>query len=89
MAVYANEGAAILAEGIAERALDIDVVKMMGYGFPRWRGGVMKHADIVGTDKTLAAMKAADAQSPGSFRISPLLEELGTSGAAFGGWKRG
>jgi len=35
----AAEGAAILAEGIALNAADIDLVEIHGYGFPRWRGG--------------------------------------------------
>ena len=36
-----NEGACILQEGIAKRAVDIDLVKIHGYGFPRWQGGPM------------------------------------------------
>lgn len=35
------EGRALLAEGIALRASDIDLVYLSGYGFPRWRGGPM------------------------------------------------
>ena len=34
-----NEGAKILAEGIALRAVDIDIIYVNGYGFPAWRGG--------------------------------------------------
>lgn len=37
----AREGMAILEEGIAEKASDIDLVEIHGYGFPRWRGGPM------------------------------------------------
>ncbi|WP_207102317.1 3-hydroxyacyl-CoA dehydrogenase NAD-binding domain-containing protein [Paracoccus shandongensis] len=37
----AAEGQAILDEGIAARASDIDLVEIHGYGFPRWRGGPM------------------------------------------------
>ena len=43
-----NEGALILEEGMAQRASDIDVVWMHGYGFPRHRGGPMFWADQVG-----------------------------------------
>lgn len=39
--VLAREGQQIVNEGIAERAEDVDVVKLFGYGFPRWRGGPM------------------------------------------------
>ncbi|MGB3314895.1 MAG: 3-hydroxyacyl-CoA dehydrogenase NAD-binding domain-containing protein, partial [Albidovulum sp.] len=48
LAAMANEGARILAEGIAARPSDIDVVMMLGYGFPRWRGGPMQAADRAG-----------------------------------------
>ncbi|WP_332743263.1 3-hydroxyacyl-CoA dehydrogenase NAD-binding domain-containing protein [Hydrogenophaga sp.] len=34
-----NEAARLLAEGVAERATDVDVVLVNGYGFPRWEGG--------------------------------------------------
>lgn len=37
----ADEGQKILAEGIASRASDIDLVEIHGYGFPRWTGGPM------------------------------------------------
>lgn len=40
----ANEGAKILAEGIAARPVDIDMVWVFGYGFPQTRGGPMYHA---------------------------------------------
>ncbi|MCA0405166.1 MAG: enoyl-CoA hydratase/isomerase family protein [Proteobacteria bacterium] len=43
-----NEGAKILAEGIALRAADIDLVKIHGYGFPRTKGGPMHWAKTVG-----------------------------------------
>jgi 3-hydroxyacyl-CoA dehydrogenase len=41
MAAMAQEGQAILAEGIAASAADIDLVEVHGYGFPRRRGGPM------------------------------------------------
>ena len=43
-----NEGADILSEGVAQRAADIDVVYINGYGFPIWRGGPMHHANAMG-----------------------------------------
>ena len=41
VAEMAAEGAAILAEGIAAKPSDVDLVEVHGYGFPRWRGGPM------------------------------------------------
>ena len=48
-----NEGADILSEGVAQRAADIDVVYINGYGFPIWRGGPMHHANAMGIDKVV------------------------------------
>ena len=52
-----NEGARILDEGIAQRASDIDVVYLTGYGFPVHRGGPMFHASRVGLKTVLRRMK--------------------------------
>ncbi|MDD2736783.1 MAG: 3-hydroxyacyl-CoA dehydrogenase NAD-binding domain-containing protein [Desulfuromonadaceae bacterium] len=57
--IYAmiNEGAALLEEGIAKRASDIDVVYLSGYGFPARRGGPMFYADTVGLGNVLRTMR--------------------------------
>jgi 3-hydroxyacyl-CoA dehydrogenase len=57
-----DEGARILAEGIAKRPADIDLVQIHGYGFPRWRGGLMHYAETRGLTAildTLQKMHAA------------------------------
>ena len=52
-----NEGARILAEGIAEREGDVDVVWTLGYGFPRDRGGPMHWARRqVGLDRVVGSL---------------------------------
>ena len=57
--VYAlvNEGAKILEEGIAQRASDIDMIYLTGYGFPIYRGGPMFYADSIGLAKVLRAIR--------------------------------
>ncbi len=78
-----NEGARILDEGIALRAGDIDIVWINGYGFPRWRGGVMHWADHVG----LKAIHTAIAQlneSQDYWEPAPLLSRLAAEGRGFG-----
>lgn len=57
-----NEGARILAEGIALRASDIDLVKIHGYGFPRWLGGPMHWAQAEGLAGCVAALDALAGQ---------------------------
>ena len=83
IAVLVNEGAKILADGIALRPLDIDVVLMLGYGFPRWRGGPMKHADIIGLEAVLATLRRNAASDPAFWRPAPLLERLVAEGRSF------
>src|SRR6202795_53087 len=56
--IYAlvNEGARILEEGFALRAVDIDIIYLNGYGFPAYRGGPMWHADTVGLDRVYSCI---------------------------------
>ena len=70
IAVMANEGMRILEEGIAERASDIDIVKIHGYGFPRWRGGPMHAAQSQGVDAMVEWLNEVDRQSPDSWVIA-------------------
>ena len=67
LAVLANEGARIVEEGIAESDAAVDVVKLHGYGFPRWRGGPMCAAETAGRDAITQALDALDQQSPGAW----------------------
>ena len=50
-----NEGAMILEEGVAQRASDIDVIWVNGYGWPVYRGGPMFWADSIGLDEVVSA----------------------------------
>ena len=70
IAVLANEGQRILEENIAERALDIDMVKIHGYGFPRWRGGPMHAASKAGDDAIKEALQRVVQQSPDSWTLA-------------------
>ena len=73
MAAIVNEGARIVEEGIAERPLDVDMVMIHGYGFPRWRGGPMAYADEIGIDVIREHMADVATQSPQSWTLSKLL----------------
>jgi 3-hydroxyacyl-CoA dehydrogenase len=83
-----NEGARVLEEGIAQRASDIDVVYLTGYGFPRHRGGPMFHADLIGLFgvarrmQTFAAMPGADRAF---WTPAPLLARLAAESRTFNG----
>ena len=68
-----NEAADILHEGIAHRASDIDLVTVFGYGFPRWRGGLMHYADTMGVDVIVSKLKQLEKEDAVAWKISPLL----------------
>lgn len=82
-----NEGARILDEGIAERASDLDLIWMHGFGFPRYRGGPMFYADSVGLDHVYEAMKGFFEVHRDWLEPAPLLEHLAREGRTFGEWK--
>jgi 3-hydroxyacyl-CoA dehydrogenase len=69
-----NEGAKILEEGKAQRASDIDVVWINGYGWPVYRGGPMFYADLIGPEKVLASLKRFEAAMGPEFKPARLLE---------------
>lgn len=81
-----NEGAQLLDEGIAQRASDIDIVYLTGYGFPVWRGGPMFHAAQMGLAKVLERMCAFATNpqaDPAFWKPAPLLERLAREGKTF------
>ena len=79
-----NEGAKILDEGIALRAGDIDVVWMHGYGFPRYRGGPMFWADLVGLRTIYDTMSRLHDEHGEWLEPAPLLKRLAEQGKGFG-----
>ena len=83
MAAMVNEGAKVVAEGIALRPLDVDVTFVAGYGFPRHRGGPMKWADMTWLDKVLADIEAFAKEDPLFWKPSPLLVQLVREGRNF------
>lgn len=83
MAAMVNEGAKVVQEGIALRPLDVDVTFISGYGFPRYRGGPMKWADMQGLDKILADIKAFEQEDPLFWKPAALLEQLVAEGKNF------
>jgi 3-hydroxyacyl-CoA dehydrogenase len=85
-----NEGAKIIAEGIALGAADIDVIYCNGYGFPRHRGGPMFWADSLGLGEVVGVMERFRAElGPEYWTPAPLLVELAAAGKTFTGEPRG
>jgi 3-hydroxyacyl-CoA dehydrogenase len=84
MYALVNEGAKILEEGLALRASDIDVIWMNGYGFPRYRGGPMFWADLVGVKTIYDVMSRLHAEHGEWLEPAPLLKRLADEGKKFG-----
>jgi 3-hydroxyacyl-CoA dehydrogenase len=75
-----DAGARILAEGIALRASDIDVVYLSGYGFPRHVGGPMWYADTVGLPTVVDSLRRSHGDG---WEPAPLLVRLAAEGSSF------
>lgn len=83
MASMVNEAAKIAGEGIARRPLDVDMVLLMGYGFPRYHGGPLKWADLQGLPAILADIKRFAGEDDFFWQPAPLLEKLVAEGRCF------
>jgi 3-hydroxyacyl-CoA dehydrogenase len=78
-----NEGARLLEEGIALRAVDIDIIYLNGYGFPAYRGGPMWHADTVGLKKVYERIRDFQERLGNWWEPAPLLQRLAEQGKTF------
>jgi 3-hydroxyacyl-CoA dehydrogenase len=78
-----NEGAKILEEGIALRAVDIDIIYINGYGYPAWRGGPMWYADAVGLKKVYDSVSQFHKEHGELWEPAPLLKQLAEEGRTF------
>ncbi len=83
-----NEAADILFEGIAASASDIDLVTVHGYGFPRWRGGLMHYADSLGVDLIVQTLDQLAIEDPIVWRASPVLRDCQERGISLADWRR-
>ena len=80
-----NEGSDILSEGVAQRAADIDVVYINGYGFPIWRGGPMHHANALGLDVVIEKLeKYKEITGSDVYEPSEMLVKLAKEGLKLG-----
>jgi 3-hydroxyacyl-CoA dehydrogenase len=78
-----NEACKILEEGKAYRASDIDVMWLNGFGFPRYRGGLMYWADGIGPGEVYRQIAAWHQQYGERWAPSPLLRRLAETNTPF------
>jgi 3-hydroxyacyl-CoA dehydrogenase len=89
--IYAlvNEGAKILEEGFALRAVDIDIIYLTGYGFPVYRGGPMWYADTVGLRKVYDRVREFESKHGKLWTPAPLLKHLAENDRTFASLDKG
>ena len=79
-----NEAAYILEENIVERASDIDVVWLKGYGFPAFRGGPLCYADQIGLPAILAGLRKYESEHGSQYwKPANLIVKLAQEGRGF------
>ena len=83
-----NEAAEILHEGIAQSASDIDLVTVSGYGFPRWRGGLMHYADQLGASAILKQLEELSDEDPLMWKPSGLIIKCANEGIQFSEYQK-
>ncbi len=89
MAAMVNEAAKVVGEGIARRPLDVDMVLLFGYGFPRYRGGPLKWADLTGLPQLLRDIETYATEDAYFWQPAPLLQELVRDGRNFDDLNKG
>ncbi|MDE2514761.1 MAG: enoyl-CoA hydratase/isomerase family protein [Rhodospirillales bacterium] len=75
-----NEACRIIEGGFAYRAVDVDVMWLHGFGFPRHRGGLMHWADTIGAGAILAQMRAWQQSFGPRWAPAPLLVRIAEAG---------
>jgi len=78
-----NEACKILEEGKALRASDIDVMWLHGFGFPRYRGGLMFWADGIGSKAVYEQIEEWHQRYGARWQPSALLKDTAAKGGAF------
>jgi 3-hydroxyacyl-CoA dehydrogenase len=82
-----NEAARILAEGVAYRPSDVDVMWIGGFNFPRYRGGLMYWADSIGVEEIYRQIRSLEQRYGKRWAPAPLLVELAEKKMGFAQWQ--
>jgi len=83
MTAMISEAVRVLEEGVALRPIDIDAVFLNGYGFPRFRGGPMHTADVIGADELIRRIEAYAGEDSYYWQVPELLRTMAASGGTF------
>ncbi|MDA5558054.1 3-hydroxyacyl-CoA dehydrogenase NAD-binding domain-containing protein [Shimia sp. MMG029] len=89
MTAMISEAVRVVADGIALRPVDVDVVFLMGYGFPRFRGGPLHYADTIGAAELVKRIEAYAAEDAHYWQVPALLKQMAADGTTFADLNKG
>ncbi|MGH1368323.1 MAG: 3-hydroxyacyl-CoA dehydrogenase NAD-binding domain-containing protein [Maritimibacter sp.] len=77
------ESVRVIEDGIALRPIDVDTVFLMGYGFPRFRGGPLKYADEIGAADLVKRIETYATEDSYYWQVPALLAKMAKDGTTF------
>ncbi|MEL7117234.1 MAG: 3-hydroxyacyl-CoA dehydrogenase NAD-binding domain-containing protein [Pseudomonadota bacterium] len=77
------EAARIIEDGTALRPIDVDAVKLFGYGFPRHHGGPLHYADHLGASEIVSRITTYAADDSYYWQVPGILSEMAATGGTF------
>ena len=77
------EAARVVEDGTAKRPVDVDMVFLFGYGFPRFRGGPLHYADTVGAKELVSRIETYAKEDPHYWQVPPILRKMAEDGTKF------
>ncbi|MBO9479520.1 enoyl-CoA hydratase/isomerase family protein [Shimia sp. R11_0] len=89
MTAMISEAARVVEDGIALRPVDVDVVFLMGYGFPRFRGGPLHYADTIGAAELVRRIEAYAEEDAHYWQVPDLLRKMAADGTTFADLNKG
>ena len=78
-----NEAARCLEEEVVARSGEVDLASVLGFGFPAFRGGVLRFADTLGIADVARRLERLEESEGERFRPAPLLTQMADGRAAF------
>ncbi|MGX9351751.1 3-hydroxyacyl-CoA dehydrogenase NAD-binding domain-containing protein [Shimia sp. W99] len=89
MTAMISEAARVVEDGIALRPVDVDVVFLMGYGFPRFRGGPLHYADTIGAAELVRRIETYAQEDAYYWQVPEILRRMAEDGSTFADMNRG
>ncbi|MDF1855388.1 3-hydroxyacyl-CoA dehydrogenase NAD-binding domain-containing protein [Pseudooceanicola sp.] len=83
MTAMISEAARVVEDGTAKRPVDVDMVFLFGYGFPRFRGGPLHYADMIGATELVRRIEAYAKTDPNYWQVPEILRKMAADGTTF------